>query len=152
MGQIWKECPKCLKEFTSPHVICPDCGALLNVKTMKSTEPKSVRSGTKAGIYGRAFDWNIAKVEREAIPNIAEAFVALSAAEHLDIFEDYLAISRRRKNNLLAVVKLQLHLIDDLVVLQGAIKHYRKNWDELKAELEKQQTNEQVKQDDLKAC
>jgi hypothetical protein len=149
MKPLQKECPKCQKTFTSPHVICPDCGALLNVGSTRTAKPKDARHRVRPGIYGRAFEWSITKADKGAIPNIAQAFVALSATEHLDIFEDYLDISRRRRNNFLAIVKLQLHLIDDLIAIQGAIKHYRRNWEELTAKLETQSDDEQLK-DDLK--
>jgi hypothetical protein len=147
MKPLHKQCPKCQKTFTSPHVICPDCGALLNVIATPAAKAPDTHSRIKPGIYGRAFEWNIARADKEAISNIAQAFVALSAAEHLDIFEDYLDISRRRRSNLLALVKLQLHLIDDLIVIQSAIKHYRKKWDELTSKLKPNGADEQSKTD-----
>ena len=88
----------------------------------------------KPGIYRRAFDWRLSTTRKESIPNIAAAFAALSSDEYADIFEDYLKISRNRKDNRTAMAKVQLHLIEELVIAQAAIKHYRKKLDELKTE------------------
>ena len=89
----------------------------------------------KPGIYRRAFDWRLSKTDRESIPNVAAAFVGLSAEEWIDIFEDYLTLSRKRIKNRIAMAKLQLHLVEEIMLAQAAAKHYRKKSDEHKAEL-----------------
>lgn len=91
----------------------------------------------KPGKYRRAFDWRISATTKESISSIAGAFVGLQSEEWIDIFEDYLRISRKRIKNRTAMAKLQFHLVDDLMVAQAAIKQYRKKWDDLKAEIEK---------------
>jgi hypothetical protein len=60
-------------------------------------------------------------------------FAALFSAEMPEVLEDYLQISRKRRNNRLALAKLQAHLIDELVTAEASIKHYR----EKKAEVER---------------
>ncbi len=94
-------------------------------------------SQLKPGIYRRAFEWRISTTQKESIPNIAAAFVGLASDEWAEIFEDYLTISRKRIKNRTAMAKLQLHLVEELMIAQAAIKHYRKKQDELKTELAK---------------
>jgi hypothetical protein len=97
----------------------------------------------KPGVYRRAFDWRVSKADRESIPNIAAAFVTLSTDEYADIFEDYLTISRKRRNNRTAMAKVQLHLIEELLIAQGAAKRYRERLDELKVEMAKSQADDE---------
>src|SRR5712691_6382137 len=102
----------------------------------------------KPGIYRRAFDWRISRADKESIPNIAAAFVGLSSDDYTDILEDYLTVTRKRKNNRTALAKVQLHLVEELMVAQAAIKHYREKLEELKAQLATAQpTEEKVKED-----
>lgn len=102
----------------------------------------------KPGVYRRAFDWRISTTEKESIPNIAAAFVGLFTDDWAEIFEDFLAISRKRKKNKTAMAKLQLHLLEELMFAQGAIKHYREKLDELKAELTRaQDVDDRAKKD-----
>ena len=82
------------------------------------------------GVYRRAFDWRIS-TGRESLPDVAAAFVGLATDEWADIFEDYLTISRKRQQNKTAMAKLQLHLLEELMLAQAAIKHYREKLDEL---------------------
>jgi hypothetical protein len=102
----------------------------------------------KPGIYGRAFDWRLSRADKESIPNIAAVFVGLAADEWIDIFEDYLTISRKRAKNRIAMAKLQLHLLDEIMSAQAAIKQYRGKWEELQTDLAKPGgPSEQVKTD-----
>jgi hypothetical protein len=102
----------------------------------------------KPGIYRRAFDWRISKADRESIPSVAAAFVGLRSDDYMDILEDYLSITRKRKNNRTALAKVQLHLLDELMVAQAAIKGYRQKLEELKAQLATAQpTDEKIKED-----
>jgi hypothetical protein len=82
-----------------------------------------------AGRYGRAFNWTMARNDKP-VQSISEAITALSANDHLEIFEDFLAISRNRQHNVLALSKLQLHLVEELLMAQSAIKHYRTKYEE----------------------
>jgi hypothetical protein len=89
----------------------------------------------RPGIYRRAFDWRLSKTDKESIPNIAASFVGLSSGDYIDILEDYLTVTRKRKNNRIAMAKVQLHLVDELLTAQAAIKHYRQKLEELRAQL-----------------
>jgi hypothetical protein len=75
---------------------------------------------TKPGVYRRAFDWRVSRADRESLPQFAAAFARLSSDEYADIFEDYLTITRKRKNNRTAMAKVQLHLMEELLIAQGA--------------------------------
>jgi len=100
------------------------------------------------GPYRRAFDWRVSKTAKESIPDIAAALVGLSSADYLDILEDYLAVTRKRQNNRMAMAKVQLHLVEELLIAQKSIKHYRQKLDELKAQAGgAQPTDEKVKAD-----
>jgi len=83
------------------------------------------------GIYRRAFDWRLSKLDKHSVPSTAAAFVTLSSDEYADIFEDYLAITRKRKNNRMAMAKVQLHLVEELLIAQAAAKRYREKREEL---------------------
>jgi hypothetical protein len=85
----------------------------------------------KPGMYKRAFTWRITDTSKESISDVAASFVRLSATEWVDIIEDYLSITRRRIKNHTAMAKVQLHMIEDLMLAQGAIKRYRTQYDEL---------------------
>ena len=90
------------------------------------------------GVYRRAFDWRISVAGKETVPVIAAAFAGLSTNDWTEILEDYLAISRKRKNNKTAMAKLQLHLLEELMLAQGSIKHYREKVIELKQKVGEQ--------------
>ena len=86
------------------------------------------------GPYRRAFDWRVSKTAKESIPDIAVALAGLSSGEHLDILEDYFTVTRKRQNNRMAMAKVQLHLVEELLIAQSAIKHYRQKLMDLKAQ------------------
>lgn len=52
---------------------------------------------------------------------IAQATWRPNARDYKDIIEDYLQISRIRRNNKLAILKLQLHLLEDLITHQKIV-------------------------------
>ncbi|HZR29657.1 MAG TPA: hypothetical protein VFA71_12840 [Terriglobales bacterium] len=52
-------------------------------------------------------------------------------SEYPDILEDYLEISRKRRNNRIAIAKTQLHLLDELSFQERVLKHYRNLSEEL---------------------
>jgi hypothetical protein len=96
------------------------------------TEPRNF-GGTKPGIYGRAFSWRIAKTPKDGAGDVASAFVTLSAPDWIDVFEDYLAITRKRMKNPIAMAKVQLHLAEEIMLAQGSVKQYRGKFDEIVA-------------------
>lgn len=96
------------------------------------TEPTSKR-GINPGIYGRAFGWRISKTEKDSVSDIASSFVTLSQRDWIDVMEDYIAITRKRIKNRIAMAKVQLHIAEDIILAQSAVKHYRKKFDSLLA-------------------
>lgn len=51
--------------------------------------------------------------------------VRLATSDFPEILEDYLAISRKRRRNWTALSRLQMHLMEELLVQEGAVKHYK---------------------------
>jgi hypothetical protein len=96
------------------------------------TEPTS-KSGINPGIYGRAFGWRISKTEKDSVSDVASSFVTLSQRDWIDVMEDYIAITRKRMKNRIAMARVQLHIAEDIMLAQGAVKHYRKKFDGLVA-------------------
>jgi hypothetical protein len=85
------------------------------------------------GRYRRAFDWRLNREDRDDTATAASALAALFSSEMPEVLEDYLQTSRRRRNNRLALARLQAHLVDELITVEATIKHFR----DKKAELEK---------------
>jgi hypothetical protein len=71
--------------------------------------------------YSRAFEWRIAKGDRPSTAQLV-GIASLAASEYRDILRDYFEISRKRRTNRMALFKLQLHLLDDLLELEEANK------------------------------
>jgi hypothetical protein len=49
----------------------------------------------------------------------------LATSDFPDILEDFLEISRKRRNNWTALARLQTHMLEELLVQEGAVRHYR---------------------------
>jgi hypothetical protein len=77
------------------------------------------------GRYRRAFGWRLDGDERDETVVAATAFAGLFSSEMPAILEDYLDISRRRRDNRLALARLQAHLVEELISVEATIKHYR---------------------------
>lgn len=99
----------------------------------------------KLSKYGRAFEWRLSRGRREDLTPVTRDLVEPSHNEQLEIFEDYLYISRKRQHNRLAIAKLQLNLVHELLVAQKAIKHYKEKREHLKQEMS-EATEEQKRQ------
>jgi len=84
------------------------------------------------GRYRRAFDWRLNRDDVDDTATAASAFAALFSSEMPEFLEDYLQTSRNRRNNRLALARLQAHLVDELITVEATIKHYR----DKRAELE----------------
>jgi hypothetical protein len=76
-----------------------------------------------ANKYKRAFSWRMN--EGSTTKAAVGAFVRIPTTDYPDILEDYLSISRRRKNNPTAMAQLQMHILHDAAVQEKAIKHYK---------------------------
>lgn len=85
--------------------------------------------------YRRPFDWRIG--HGEATPTASAAFARLFTSEYPDLLEDLLQMSRVRRHNRTAIAKLQMWMLQELLVQESAVKHYRETRQQLKADLEK---------------
>lgn len=74
--------------------------------------------------YRRAFSWSVSR-GNAGKAHEAAGMVRLATSDYPDILEDYLSISRKRKDNKLALSKLQLHMLEDIVVQEKSIKSYK---------------------------
>jgi hypothetical protein len=92
------------------------------------------------GRYRRAFEWRLTPGDREATSVAAGGLVSLFSSEMPEVLEDYLSISRKRRNNRLALARLQAHLLDELSVAESTIKHYKAKKKELEDSSETEQT------------
>ena len=77
------------------------------------------------GKYRRAFDWRLSHGEPDSLRTEASAMMRLATSDFPDILEDFLEISRRRRKNWTALARLQTHMLEELLVQEGAVKHYR---------------------------
>jgi len=75
--------------------------------------------------YRRAFEWRLNRADRENTITAAAGLTALFSSEMPEVLEDYLQISRKRRNNRLALARLQAHLVDELISVEAAVGHYR---------------------------
>jgi hypothetical protein len=92
----------------------------MNPKKEESTsDPERIRNK-----YRRAFSWSVARGGANKTYETG-GVVRLAISEYPDILEDYLSISRKRKGNKLALSKLQLHMLEDIVVQEKSIKTYK---------------------------
>jgi hypothetical protein len=79
------------------------------------------------GKYRRSFDWRVSHGTRGSIKTDTTAMVRLSTSDFPDILEDFLEISRKRSNNPTALARLQIHMLEELMVQESAVRHYRDN-------------------------
>jgi hypothetical protein len=91
--------------------------------------------------YRRSFDWRIGYGDRSS--QIAStAFARLSTSEYPELLEDMLELTRKRRKNRTVIAKLQMWLLEELLVQEGAVRHYRLKGQELKGVLEEEGTSE----------
>lgn len=79
------------------------------------------------GRYRRSFSWRISDGTIESQKPELTGMNCLATSELPDILEDYLAISRNRRHNWSALSRLQLHLIEELLIQEGAVKHFKES-------------------------
>lgn len=70
----------------------------------------------------------------------------LSWPDLMEVLEDYLYISRKRKHNRLALFKLQLILLQEIMTVEYVLKEYRRKIDEFKNQLSPPNTSEEERQ------
>ena len=88
-------------------------------KDKPASDPERLRNK-----YRRAFSWSVNR-GNAGKAHEAAGIVRLATSDYPDILEDYLSISRKRKSNKLALSKLQLHMLEDIVVQEKSIKSYK---------------------------
>ena len=88
-------------------------------KDKSASDPERLRNK-----YRRAFSWSVNR-GNPGKAHEAAGMVRLATSEYPDILEGYLSISRKRKSNKLALSKLQLHMLEDIVVQEKSIKSYK---------------------------
>ena len=88
---------------------------------MSPSAPSEGRGGSQRRFIGRVRIFNEQR-QRES----AEAGHPLVPDEQLAVLEDYLDISRRRNLTRIPMFKLQMHMLQDLVVAEKGIGEYRK--------------------------
>jgi hypothetical protein len=94
---------------------------------MDESSPKNAKNdfprlGNK---YRRAFTWRLSRGD----PRNHQALlgsVRLATSDYVDILEDYLYVSRKRRGNKTAISKLQLQMLSDIGVQEQSIRHYKK--------------------------
>lgn len=80
---------------------------------------------TIPGKYKRAFSWRVSDGSPSSLQSDSQGMFRLATSDFPDILEDYLCISRKRKSNWTALSRLQIHMIEELLVQEGAVKHYK---------------------------
>lgn len=86
------------------------------------------------GKYRRAFDWRISHSTPDSLPTDMTGMVRLSTSDYPEILEDFLYVSRKRKNNWTALSRLQLHMIEELLVQEDAVKRFKERLNQLEGE------------------
>lgn len=81
---------------------------------------------TIPGKYRRAFDWRVSHGNRHSLTTDTAAMVRLALSDFPDILEDSLEISRKRNGNRTALAGLQMHLLEEVMLQEEAVRHYRK--------------------------
>ncbi|MFZ1141746.1 MAG: hypothetical protein WAN76_21410 [Candidatus Sulfotelmatobacter sp.] len=83
------------------------------------------------GKYRRAFDWRISTPHPEQHRTELNALVGLSRSEHPEVLEDFLDLTRKRRNNRTALSRLQLWMLQEIVTQEALIKRYKSRLKEL---------------------
>lgn len=78
------------------------------------------------GQYRRAFDWRLSAPGRVPARALSFATHKLSQPEHLELLEELLSISRRRRNNGAVLARLQLWLLGEVTGDEIAVKGLKK--------------------------
>ncbi|MCI0627789.1 MAG: hypothetical protein L0387_40090 [Acidobacteria bacterium] len=78
-----------------------------------------------ANRYRRAFDWRLSTVDDDAKRRALATIRTLAQPEVVEVLEDYLELSRKRRENRLALARLQLALLRELEGSELTCKVYR---------------------------
>lgn len=100
--------------------------------------------------YKRAFNWKLSTTQAETRRGVAATFRTLSNSEVTEVLEDYLELTRKRRNNRWALTRLQFNLLNELRDNEAAGKFHRQEEDRCQKALDVAPTHaehEQVDQD-----
>lgn len=81
--------------------------------------------------YRRAFDWRLIHGTSESRQIASAAMTRLASSDFPEILEDFLEISRKRRKNWTAMARLQAHMIEELLIQEKAVEHYRTKIEQL---------------------
>ena len=101
------------------------------------------------GKYRRAFSWRISDGSPDSLESNLTGMMRLATSDFPEILEDYLTISRKRQRNWTALSRLQMHLMEELLIQEGAVKHYketlRRLGDDTDAELPRDEQSQDIR-------
>jgi len=69
----------------------------------------------------------------------------LASSDFPDILEDFLSISRKRQQNPTALARLQIHMLEELLIQESVVKHYRERIAELESPMASGDADERQK-------
>jgi hypothetical protein len=100
----------------------------------------------KPGKYGRAFDWRLSHGPDRLQDEAAAGMSRLASSDFPDILEDFLSISRKRQQNPTALARLQIHMLEELLIQESVVKHYRERIVELESPMASGNADERQKE------
>jgi hypothetical protein len=95
--------------------------------------------------YRRPFDWRIGH-GNVTNATASAAFARLFTSDYPALLEDLLEMSRRRRQNRIVLAKLQVWMLEELLVQESAVKHYREKKESLQKQPPDQPLDEIKKQ------
>lgn len=99
------------------------------------------------GKYRRSFSWRISDDSPDSLESNLTGMFRLATSDFPDILEDHLAISRKRQRNWTAMSRLQMHLMEELLMQEGAVKHYKETLRRLGADPDARLRRDEPSQD-----
>jgi hypothetical protein len=100
----------------------------------------------KPGKYRRAFDWRLSHGPDPLSGEAAAGMSRLASSDFPDILEDFLSISRKRQQNPTALARLQIHMLEELLIQESVVKHYRERIAELESPMASGDADERQKE------
>jgi hypothetical protein len=99
------------------------------------------------GQYRRAFSWRISDGSPDSLQSDLTGMFRLATSDFPEMLEDYLAISRKRQRNWTALSRVQMHLMEELLVQEQAVKHYKERLRQLGDDPDAEVSRDQQSQD-----
>jgi hypothetical protein len=83
------------------------------------------------GKYRRAFEWRVSIPQSSSRSTELEGLSGLARSELPDLLEDFLDLSRKRRANRSVISKLQLYMLQEIVLQEAVVKKCKTRLDEL---------------------